>query len=251
MSTIFQQDLEPALIKRGYSKNQAHSLSLRCCATFCYHKACSILGLDVPDLEDFVYQVYQVGKPGSHKLGVHHGEMAKFITSLDKTGSVLTLDPLRVHAKLKRFKEIGLYSGDEALSFYNKKLRRLNKDPCIVNTVKQILDYGGVPIVGAIQKLSNGYIGSASKEGEVPTHDFVILSFNKKDNLFTILDPDKRAFEDKDRLRPSEMQPIPSDPTLYEVPPEFLEKNGTKIYHQGTNQERKGGIVIGIFKQKP
>ena len=143
---------------------------------------------------------------------------------------------------------MGLYSGKESIIFYKKKLRKLNRNPSIVNAVKQILDYGGIPIVGAIQKLSNGYIGSASKEGEVPTHNFLVLDFDSKNNRFTILDPDKRAYQDLKKLRPKDMQPLHSKPTHYTVPPDFLEKSGTKIYHAGKENERKGGIVIGIFK---
>lgn len=248
MTAVFQQDLEPDLVNLGYTKEQAHSLSLRCCATFCYHKACSTLDISLPNLENFVFKVYQDGMPGAHELGVHHGEMATLINSLDKKASVIALDPLRVHGKLDRFKEVGMYSGNRSLKFFKKKRRKLNANPSIVNTIKQILDYGGIPIVGAIQKLSNGYIGSASKEGEIPTHDFVILNLDKKKNLFTIFDSDKRAYEDVKKLRPKEMRPIEDRPGCYTVPPEFLEKSGTKTYQEGTPNERKGGIVIGIFK---
>jgi len=248
MSVIFQQDLEPALRELGYTKEQAHSLSLRCCATFCYHKACTTLGIKLPPIADFIYQVYQDGKPGAHELGVHHGEMAQLIHDLDKRASVIGLDPLRIHGKNKIFKEVGMHSGNKSLRFFKKKRKRLNENPSIVNTIQQILSYGGIPIVGAIQKLSNGYIGSASKEGEIPTHTFVILNFNKRNNLFTMFDPDRRAFEDLKELRPKEMRPIDNKPGYYTVPPGFLEKSGTKIYQEGTPNERKGGIVMGIFK---
>jgi hypothetical protein len=248
MSIVFQQELEPSLMDLGYSKERAHSLSLRCCATFCYHKGCSELGIKLPPIEKFIYNVYQNGMPGAHELGVHHGEMATFINKLDAKASIIILDPLRVHGPPKKFKEIGMYSGKESLRFFTKKRRKLNKRPSITNSVRQILNFGGIPIVGAIQKLSNGYIGSASKEGEIPTHNFLVLSYDKKRKLFTIFDPDKRAFDDLKRLRPEEMKPIISQPGYYTVPPDFLEHSGTKIYAEGTDNERKGGIVIGIFK---
>lgn len=248
MSIVFQQELEPSLINLGYSKEQAHSLSLRCCATFCYHKGCSKLGIKLPPLEKFIYDVYQNNMPGSHELGVHHGEMADFINKLDNSASVIILDPLRVHGPVTKFKEIGMYSGKESLHFFRKKRNKLNRKPSITNTARQILDYGGIPIVGAIQRLSNGYIGSASKEGEVPTHNFLVLRYSRMRRFFTIFDPDKRAFDDLKKLRPQEMKPVKNQPGYYTVPPEFLEKSGAKIYAEGTTNERKGGIVIGIFK---
>lgn len=248
MPVTFQQDIEPFLREHGFPKERAHSLGLRCCATFCYHYGCSLQDIELPPLDEFIRSVYQEGKPGAHELGVHHGEMVSFINQLNPKASLIVLDPLREHWPKRTFKKVGQYSGKRALKFFSKKRKKLNKSPSVVNCISQILDFGGTPIVGAIQTLTNGYIGSASKEGETPTHTFVVLDYDKKKSLFTIFDPDKRSFEDLDKKRPKEIQPVEGRPGIYTIQANFLEANATKIYNAGQDSQRRGGIIIGIFK---
>jgi hypothetical protein len=248
VSILFQQDLEGPLKKLGHPEDQAHSLSLRCCASFCYHKACRKTGINLPKIENFIYAVYQEGRPGSHDLGINHTEMAKYIKQIDHSSSIISIDPLRKHCKPRKFKKIGSFTGKNSYKFFKKNYKKLNEDPSVTNSLKLILKAGGVPIVGAIQTLTNGYIGSASKEGETPTHNFIVEGYIKEDDLFIIFDPDKRAYEDKLKLRPKEIKPIPKKPGFYYIESNFLEENSRKTYNPGKPNQRLGGIVIGIFK---
>jgi hypothetical protein len=248
VSITFQQDLENPLKKLGHPAEQAHSLSLRCCASFCYYKACKKIGVKLPKIENFIYEVYQEGRPGSHELGINHTEMAKYIHQIDSSCSAISLDPLRTHCRPRRFKKIGSFTGKRSYKFFRSNYRKLNKNPTVTNSVKLILKEGGIPIVGAIQTLTNGYIGSASKEGETPTHNFIIHEYIKGKDSFLMFDPDKRAYEDKLKLRPKEIKPVPKKPGFYYIKSDFLENNSHKTYNAGRPNQRLGGIVIGIFK---
>ncbi len=257
-STItFQQDLAPFLESAGLSTEKASSLAIRCCAGFCYFKAMQELDLNNglgenfdQNLTNFILRVYKPGAPGEHHLGVNHNQMVNFIYSFSREAiSAIALDPLRKHWEISAFKTQGNYAGRAAYNFFTSKREQLNAAQSTQNTIKIILDHGGLAFVGLIKARTNGYIGAAATEGETPTHTFLVFEYLSTTNQFVYFDPDRRAFEDQEGLRPKEIEPIEGRPGFYKIDADFLEVHSHKTYFGGTEQEREGGIVVGLFRE--
>jgi hypothetical protein len=247
----FEQDIYRPLLESGFDQEKAHSLSLRCCSGFCYFAAIKELYQPVGPILDFIKLLYSPNMPGAHHLGLSHTEMTEFTYNhTNQMVSTICLDPLRTHYPPQEFKLKGSYAGNAALNFFESNWQSLNQNPSVANALKLILGSGGVAIVGAIQQLTNGYIGLAASEGENPTHAFMVTSYNKKLDLFTIFDPDLRSFEDLDHRRPAELIPL-QEPGYYTVPADFLEAHSHKTYFKDTPQQKEGGIVVGLFKEEP